>query len=105
MALRLVGFLIFPLLSLGGEFRAGVAHVDITPEGPIWMSGYSNRTKPSEGVAHPLFAKAMALEDAHGSRVVFVTTDLIGLPRAVSDIVAARINKEYDLERSRLVLN
>lgn len=98
-------FLLFPVALAAAEFQAGVARVDITPKGPIWLSGYANRTKPSEGVALPLSAKALALQDAKGNRVVFITTDLIGLPRPVADLAAARIQKQYDLDRSRLVLN
>jgi hypothetical protein len=37
--------------------------------------------------------------------VVIVTTDLIGLPRTITDFVAARVQKEYGLERSRLLFN
>jgi hypothetical protein len=87
------------------EYRAGVARMKITPEKPIWMSGYGSRTHPSEGVVQDLWAKALAIEDARGGRVVIVTTDLIGLPRNISDMVAARIQKEYGLDRSRLLLN
>ncbi len=87
------------------EFKAGVARVPITPEGPIWMSGYASRKKPSEGVIHDLWAKALALEDRRGNRVVIVTTDLIGLPRAISETVAARVQKQYGIERARLLLN
>jgi neutral ceramidase len=87
------------------DFKAGVARVMITPEGPIWLSGYASRTKPSEGKLTELWAKALAIEDAKGSRVVIVTTDLIGLPRALSEEVAARVQKQHGLERARLLLN
>ncbi|MCS6952819.1 MAG: neutral/alkaline non-lysosomal ceramidase N-terminal domain-containing protein [Bryobacterales bacterium] len=89
----------------GAEFKAGVARVRITPEGPIWMSGYASRKKPSEGVIHDLWAKALALEDRRGNRVVIVTTDLIGLPRSLAEAVAAEVQKRYRLERARLLLN
>ncbi|MBI4889302.1 MAG: neutral/alkaline non-lysosomal ceramidase N-terminal domain-containing protein [Acidobacteria bacterium] len=85
--------------------RAGVGKIDITPQGPIWMSGYASRNKPSEGVLSPLYAKALALEDGHGGRAVLVTTDLIGLPREVTDIVSAKAMEKYKLERSQLVFN
>lgn len=85
--------------------RAGVARVDITPNGPIWMAGYASRTKPSEGVYQKLNAKALALEDEKGGRVVLVTTDLIGLPRTLTDWSAAEILKLYKLDRARLVFN
>lgn len=90
---------------LSAEFKAGVARMPITPEGSIWMSGYASRKKPSEGVLHDLWAKALALEDRRGNRVVIVTTDLIGLPRAISETVAAQVQKQYGLERARLLLN
>jgi neutral ceramidase len=92
------------LLPAAG-FRAGVGRIKITPEKPIWLSGYASRNHPSEGVLHDLWAKALAIEDGKGQRVVIVTMDLIGLPRSLSDTVAARVAKEYGLERSRLLLN
>ena len=97
--------LAFAASLAGADFKAGVARVKITPSGPIWLSGYAVRTKPSEGVVHDLWAKAIAVEDNKKGRAVIVTTDLIGLPRAISDVVAARVLKQYGLERSRLLLN
>lgn len=84
--------------------RAGVAKVEITPKGPIWMAGYAARTKPSEG-ATPIWAKALALQDSKGGTAVIVTTDLIGLPRTVTDVVSSRAMAEYKLERSQIVFN
>ncbi|MEJ5367875.1 MAG: neutral/alkaline non-lysosomal ceramidase N-terminal domain-containing protein [Bryobacteraceae bacterium] len=85
--------------------KAGAAKIDITPDGPIWMSGYAARNKPSEGVLTRLWAKALALEDARGNRAVIVTTDLIGLPMELTDVVAARAMERYKLERAGLVFN
>ena len=96
------------LLAASGQaasLRAGAAQVDITPEEPVWMAGYAARTHPSEGVRLRLKAKALALEDAAGQRVVLISTDLIGLPHELTDWVAARIQSEYGLERAHLVLN
>ena len=86
-------------------WRAGVARLDITPSEPIWMSGYAARTKPSDGVLHPLWAKAIAIEDGRGGRAVIVTTDLIGLPRAITDAVSARAAKDYGLDRAQILFN
>jgi hypothetical protein len=91
--------------GLAADFKAGIGRVKITPEGPIWLSGYAARKHPSEGVLADLWAKALALQSSKGGRVVIVTTDVIGLPRAISDIVAARVQKQYGLERARLLLN
>jgi hypothetical protein len=50
------------------DFKAGIASTVITPNEPMWMAGYAARDKPSEGKIHDLNAKALALEDAQGTR-------------------------------------
>lgn len=87
------------------EWRAGVAKVVITPDQPVWMAGYASRTKPSEGASHDLYAKALALQDKRGKRVVIVTTDHLGLPRALSEAIASRVERQYKLPRASLVLS
>lgn len=87
------------------SLKAGVAKADITPTGPIWMSGYAARTHPSAGVLAPLWAKALALESSRSGRLVIVTTDVVGIPRAVADEVATRVQKQYGLKRSQFLLN
>jgi neutral ceramidase len=86
-------------------FEAGVARKAITPDGPVWMSGFAFRKHVSEGVLHDLWAKALALRDPNGERFVMVTIDVIGLPREVSDPVAARVKAIYGLERRQLMFN
>jgi neutral ceramidase len=93
------------MTAAAADWKAGVARLKITPNGPIWMSGYGNRNKPSAGVVHDLWAKALAIEDRRGQRAVIVTTDLIGLPRAVSEQIAAEVLRRYGIERPRLLLN
>ena len=90
---------------MGADFRAGIARVDITPDGPIWMAGYASRDHVSEGVAQDLWAKALALEDGKGGRVVILTVEVIGIPRGLADLVAARVQKRYGLERRELLIN
>lgn len=106
IANRVVLAALCALLPLtAADWKAGVARAGITPDGPIMMSGYAARTHASEGKLQDLYAKALALEDSRGGRFVIVTTDLIGLPRTVSDRVAVRVLKDHGLERSRLLLN
>ena len=69
------------------------------------MSGYAARTHPSEGVLSPLWAKALAIESSPGARIVIVTTDLVGIPRELSDEVAAKLKKQYGLKRSQFLIN
>src|SRR5438874_10377586 len=85
-------------------WKAGIATAAITPDGPIWMAGYAARNKPSEGKAQDLFAKALALEDAGGARLVVVTMDLIGIPRPVRDAIADQARDKYRLPPASLLL-
>ena len=97
-----------PLCASGQKeagWRAGVARVDITPRQPMWMAGFANREHPSEGTRHALWGKALALEDATGSRAVLVTLDLLGLPKAVSDHIREGVQARYQLSRAQIILN
>jgi hypothetical protein len=85
-------------------WRAGVGRVKITPEQPMWMSGYATRTKPADGTLIDLWAKALVLEDADGKRVVLVTMDLVGVPRNLSQPVCADLQKKYNLSRESVIL-
>jgi len=100
-------FLLLAVLSpvLADGVRAGVGRVVITPTLPAWLSGYAARTEPAREVLHDLWAKALMLDDGSGGRVVLVTTDLIGLPREISQAAAKQIEQKYRLKRSQLLFN
>lgn len=86
-------------------WKAGVATVSLTPSQPIWLAGYSSRTKPSDGVLSELHAKALVIEDAGGTRAVIVTTDLIGIPRPLRQQVAKAIEEKHKLNPAGLLMN
>src|SRR5262245_11799745 len=87
------------------EWKAGLASAKITPDKPVVMAGYASRTKPFEKVEQDIYAKALALEDRNGERTVLVTTDLLGLSRAVAEPVRERIADKAKLSRSRILLS
>ncbi len=91
--------------SAFSEGKAGLAKIVITPEKPVWMAGYAARNKPFEGKLHDLFAKALAMQDAKGNRIVIVTTDLLGLPGALTSEVSEHANKSYGLKRHQILFN
>lgn len=92
--------------SASGEgWKAGASTAKITPESSMWMAGYAARNKPSEGTAQDLFAKALALEDAAGNRMVVVTVDLIGIPRTLRKSLESRARQDFKLPPENLVLN
>ncbi len=99
-------------VSVAGEtgsappmWKAGVATAVITPEQSMWMAGYAARTKPSEGKVHDLYGKALSLQDTEGTRLVIVTTDLIGFPREFRDRLEKAVGERYKLPPASLLLN
>lgn len=87
------------------SWKAGIAKTKITPHGSLWMAGYAARTHSSEGTLLDLYAKALAVEDGSGHRAVLVTTDLLGIPRSLSQEIAHRVQQKYGLGRDQLLLN
>jgi hypothetical protein len=87
------------------SWKAGAAVVKITPESMMWMAGYATRTKPAEGVAQDLFAKALVLEDGAGHRLVIVTFDLVGIPRPLRDALASALETAHHVRPETLLLN
>jgi len=106
--LCMVGVAVLWAISLrAAEYRIGVARVEITPAEGLWMAGYAARKHPAEGALHPLWAKALVVEDKHGQRVVIVTADLIGdnFGRQLSDAIGAAVSRRTGIGRQRIVVN
>ena len=94
--------------SAGAEtayWRAGVASGSITPREPIWLSGYEERTHPSDGVLRDLYVKALALRSQDGDVSVLVTADILGYTREIAAKVAERCSQEFGIRRDHLILN
>jgi neutral ceramidase len=98
-------FVLSGLESVEAEgWKAGTARVVITPRQPMWMAGYGARDKPSEGVLHDLWAKALILEDTSGHVSALVTMDLCGIDRGLSLEVRDALNARFGLDRDHVVL-
>ncbi|NND06715.1 MAG: hypothetical protein HKN87_10075 [Saprospiraceae bacterium] len=91
--------------SCASNWQAGVAKLDITPSQSMWMAGYGARESPSEGTLHRLWAKALVVKDANGHRGVLITTDLVGVPRQISNDIRNGLQNKLGLERSQIILN
>src|SRR5262249_31296995 len=112
--LRLIGVIGLSFLSSAAvagakdperaEFKAGLARKVITPSAPLWMAGYAVRNKPAEGKEQDLYLKVLALADPDGTKLVLLTSDLLGLPRELSAAVAEEVQRKTGLPRERLML-
>lgn len=106
MRILLLAFCAAPAFLLpAAEYQAGIASAVITPREPVFLSGYAGRSRPFEGVIQDIRAKALVIRDGRGTQAAIVTMDLIGLPRPLADTVGARIEKQYGIPRSHLLLN
>lgn len=94
-----------PVMAAELAWRVGLARKVITPQEPLWMAGYATRTQPASGKLHDLWAKAVALEDAQGERLVCISTDLLGIPRTLEQRLADKLKAECNLRREQFLIN
>jgi len=88
----------------GTGWKAGVASVVITPERPMLMCGGISK-KPSEGKIHDLHAKALAIEDSKGTRLVIVTLDVAMIPMSLRKEMEEEVARRCRLAPESLLLN
>jgi len=100
-----IAFLLLLLFPQDAAWKAGFASVRITPASPIPLAGYAGRSAPFEGVAHELYVKALALEDAGGRRALLVTADHIGWGAEISVPLADELVRRTGLKRDAILLN
>lgn len=97
------------LLSTGAlladdAWQAGFGRVVITPDEPTAMSGYAGRTEPAKGKIHDLYARAAVLRDPSGKTIVMLSTDLIGIPAGMADLICKAVEKAHGLSRADIML-
>lgn len=86
------------------HWLAGTGRARITPETPIWMSGYASRTSPAEGKRVDLWAKALSISDADSESVILITLDLVGMSGELSLKIRSAIANELQLCPDRIIL-
>ena len=86
-------------------WKAAMAKVVVTPKEPVWMAGYAARKAPHEEVIQDLYAKALAVEDEAGKRLVVVTLDLIGVPKTLRMEMEKIVKEKHGIEPGELLMN
>ena len=87
------------------EWKVGVASAVITPQTPLRMSGYAARKEPAEGTEQDLFAKALAIQDSQGNRVLILTMDLIGVLDKLRAPVVTQLQQQHQLPPQAVLMN
>lgn len=79
----------------------------ITPEGaffPCYLMGHAIRTEKAVGILHDLWATALVLK-VDGEKLVWVTVELIGLPREFTNRLRTQISEKYGMPAEAINLS
>jgi neutral ceramidase len=94
-----------PLIPERRMLMAGAYRVDITPPPGYGMMGWGPEGKASRGHRQRLHARAVALQDENGERLVFIATELgeisVTLQRRIANVVA---RSKWRVGADRLIL-
>ena len=102
--MRLIALLVFSVVSVkAADFRAGAAHVDITPPPGAPMAGYYYN-RGAAGVHDPLRAKAIVVEK-DGVTAALVACDLASLPRDIAEDARHRITQALNIPATHIMIS
>lgn len=96
-ACALLTLVLITISSTQAGWKAAATRANITPDQPLWMSGYAARDHAATGKNTDLWAKALVLEDEQGHRGVIVSLDLVGIDRDTSLEIRNRLIANHDL--------
>ena len=91
-----------PCPARAAGWQTGTAKTKITPSQPMWMAGYGSRNHPATGLLNDLWARALVLEDEHGTRGVIVSLDLVAIGRDLTDPICEQLKTQYNLPRANI---
>lgn len=83
--------------------KIGIASIDITPQQPVWLTGYGNRDHRSEGIYQSLIAGAISIA-GDTDEALILTADLIGYDLAYAAAAKNRIAESVGLLPHQVVL-
>ena len=83
--------------------KIGIASIDITPQQPVWLTGYGNRDHRSEGIYQSLIAGAISIT-GDTDEALILTADLIGYDLAYAAAAKNRIAESVGLLPHQVVL-
>ena len=92
----LLAFAVGSCSALASPFRASVVKIDITPDKPQWLLGYSPRQ--STGVHDHLFHRIVAMDDGK-TQFFLISTDICLYSPSVYDEITRELNEQMGIKR------
>jgi neutral ceramidase len=83
------------------KLNCGVSRIDITPPVGLELSG--GAFGPSQGILHPLSAKALYFE-SQDKRLLLISADLVGWDTAYADQIRKNLSYKYDIPLNAILL-
>ncbi|MBI5767200.1 MAG: neutral/alkaline non-lysosomal ceramidase N-terminal domain-containing protein [Verrucomicrobia bacterium] len=91
--------------AAGPLVPVGVARLDATPDTPVMLAGYQQRTDEARIVAAPLHVRALAIGSDADGPVVLVAAEVIAMSEALSEAVAAAVRAQHPaITRERIAV-
>ena len=90
------------LRAADGELMIGVGKVDITPDYPVRLNGFGFRREQSEGVTHPIYAKALAFGNEKAGPALLITVDNLCFSLEIIEEITGRLNKKIGINPERI---
>jgi hypothetical protein len=84
--------------------KMGAARLDITPDEPVRMAGYSSRKELSTGIHDKLYVRVVAFEQGK-NRLVLVSTDSLGFYRGTFPYMMEAIEAQFGLTSEEVILS
>lgn len=95
-----------PALHAAESFsEVGAARADVTPELPIQLAGYQQRTVEATRVVAPMHVRALAIGSDTDGPVVLIAAEIIAVGDALADAVASAVRARHpNLSRARVAV-
>ena len=86
-----------------GQLLAGFFRVNITPEVPVTLAGYSHRKDLSTGIHDSLYARVSVFQNSD-HRIVLVSVDILDFYYHTSELFRNTLLEQFDLKPEELFL-
>ena len=99
-----LSLLVLPATISATSVPVGAARVDITPELPIRLTGYTNRVDEARLVEAPISARALAIGSDADGPVVLVVAEVLAVSERMTEAVVAGIRAHHPIARERIAV-
>ncbi len=91
-------------MATKSTIQVGASEADISPQNPVHLFGYPGVERLSTGMHDPLMATTLLIDDGD-SRVLFVATDLIWLPKNRVESIRRKIEATTGIAAAHVMIS